>query len=250
MVFSLVHCVSWSFTFLSNIEELFWHMWIRMTQDCIFITTISLYPMCHLVLLVLPFTSLRSLPAEAYQTVQWTTFIPHVWYVLNMYSYSCFLSHWIVHVQLMVSKYANINGVRKDILSWGWKFKRWFASWGYRFHIRFHYIYNIDVVRTSALPPACTPQTLVTPAPSHHPCHVLGVFLHSAVPYNTTKQPIHDEETNVSLLCATIPRQTNKMKERKEQGKDETERHTGNTYNSVQHCPHPYTQGHPGNPHR
>jgi hypothetical protein len=36
------------------------------------------YVVARITLLVLAFTSLRSLPPEAYQTVRWTTFIPHI----------------------------------------------------------------------------------------------------------------------------------------------------------------------------
>ncbi|KIJ58903.1 hypothetical protein HYDPIDRAFT_119030 [Hydnomerulius pinastri MD-312] len=37
-----------------------------------------LYIPARLLLLVVSFTTLRSLPAEAYQTVQWTLSIPHI----------------------------------------------------------------------------------------------------------------------------------------------------------------------------
>ena len=37
-----------------------------------------LYILARVVTLVLAFTSLRSLPPGAYETVHWTTFIPHV----------------------------------------------------------------------------------------------------------------------------------------------------------------------------
>jgi hypothetical protein len=35
------------------------------------------YPVARVVLLVLPFTTLRSLPVEAFLIVKWTRFIPH-----------------------------------------------------------------------------------------------------------------------------------------------------------------------------
>ena len=102
MVFGSVHCFGWSFAFLSPAEELLWRIasisvtsapllaiamqiptsmppeWIEIMLGFIFLAASFLYLIGRLILLVLPFMSLRSLPAEAYQTVQWTTFIPHV----------------------------------------------------------------------------------------------------------------------------------------------------------------------------
>jgi hypothetical protein len=103
MVFGSVHLVGWSFAFPSYTEQHLWRIasisitsaplsimvtiilssmnapvWITLTWRCISMAASLLYLIGQLTLLVLPFMSLRSLPAEVYQTVQWTTFIPHV----------------------------------------------------------------------------------------------------------------------------------------------------------------------------
>jgi hypothetical protein len=107
-IFGGIHCVAWSFEFPSHIEQLLWRIAsIAITSAPLLSSSLSchipsqtrsdfdipdiewhngynLHGICvvyiigRLMLLVLPFMSLRSLPAEAYQTVQWTTFIPHV----------------------------------------------------------------------------------------------------------------------------------------------------------------------------
>jgi hypothetical protein len=43
-----------------------------------FISLTFLYFLACGILLVVAFMSLMSLPSEAYQTVNWTTFIPHI----------------------------------------------------------------------------------------------------------------------------------------------------------------------------
>jgi hypothetical protein len=103
MIFGSVHLVGWSFAFLSNAEQYLWCIasisittapvsiivmmiltimsapfLIQMTWVLISAVASFLYLISRLMLLILPFMSLRSLPAEAYQAVQWTTFIPHV----------------------------------------------------------------------------------------------------------------------------------------------------------------------------
>ena len=105
--FGVIHCISWGFSFPTHVELLMW--WVL----CIAITTIPiyiflgfclggllgdmslekfgdtafnffplpgglLYILARAVTLVLAFTSLRDLPHGAYETVHWTTFIPHV----------------------------------------------------------------------------------------------------------------------------------------------------------------------------
>jgi hypothetical protein len=93
----LLDCIGWSFAFPSYAEELLWRIasisvtsvpvplayvvLMSMDRPGRFGLTLAgsiLYLIGRLILLVLPFMSLRSLPAEAYQTVEWTTFIPHV----------------------------------------------------------------------------------------------------------------------------------------------------------------------------
>lgn len=110
VIFGGIHCVAWSFDFLSHIEPLSWRIAsIAITSAPVFVFMVPLvvyiqrsndkpilvwvvvmpvrviggigcvvYVISRLLLLVLPFIALRSLPVEAYQTVQWTTFIPHV----------------------------------------------------------------------------------------------------------------------------------------------------------------------------
>jgi hypothetical protein len=98
MVFGGIHCVAWSFQFPSHIERLLWRM-SSLTITCVpaldlasavlvglgvdlgaGIITVAIVPyiVARIMLLVLPFMALRSLPIDAYQTVHWTTFIPHV----------------------------------------------------------------------------------------------------------------------------------------------------------------------------
>jgi hypothetical protein len=108
MVFGGIHCLAWSFHFPSRTEQLLWQMSslaitsvpalfivaslvIMDTQvKCkvsrlimnLLVAILSLlgvlYALARIALLVLAFTTLRSLPIDAYHTVQWTTFIPHI----------------------------------------------------------------------------------------------------------------------------------------------------------------------------
>ena len=105
--FGAIHCISWGFSLPTHMELLMWRV------SCIAITAIPicitlgfllgvslitmysgmfvipvlvfslfsggiLYILARAVTLVLAFTSLRELPPGAYETVHWTTFIPHV----------------------------------------------------------------------------------------------------------------------------------------------------------------------------
>ena len=98
--FGAIHCIAWRFSFPTDAELLMWRI------SCVAITAIPLYiflgfflgivldsvvALAYLLLpalilyiiaravtLVLAFTSLRGLPFGAYETVQWTTFIPHI----------------------------------------------------------------------------------------------------------------------------------------------------------------------------
>jgi hypothetical protein len=104
VVFGGIHCVAWSFAFPSETEQLLWRIFsiaitgfplayvgIESTHDqldddnpvktILFVTLFLLtllYPISRILLLVLSLTTLRSLPPSAYQTVQWTNFLPHV----------------------------------------------------------------------------------------------------------------------------------------------------------------------------
>ncbi|KIJ52505.1 hypothetical protein M422DRAFT_223053 [Sphaerobolus stellatus SS14] len=93
-LFGAIHCVAWSFLFPSIVEKLMWRTasliiicepFLLLTTftsfgpcDIFLIFLLGLYIAARLVLLTLAFTSLRSLPAGAYQDVQWTDFIPHL----------------------------------------------------------------------------------------------------------------------------------------------------------------------------
>ena len=104
--FGAIHCISWGFSFPTHTELLMWRV------SCVAITAVPiyislgflladrlrykfdlfviigflfcpisggiLYILARAITLVLAFTSLRGLPPGAYETVHWTTFIPHV----------------------------------------------------------------------------------------------------------------------------------------------------------------------------
>ena len=105
--FGAIHCIAWGFSFPTHTELLMWRMssvaiiavpvyiplmfalgvWLgNMDLSDIIggIATLSIFPagllyvIARVVTLVLAFTSLRELPSGAFDTVHWTTFIPHV----------------------------------------------------------------------------------------------------------------------------------------------------------------------------
>lgn len=110
VIFGAIHCIAWSFSFPTSIEQELWHIssvailglpvwfftlficaamegfaeWLSFPDWLIaFLTflqpcTAVLYIIARLVLLTLAFTPLRALPAGAYETVAWTNFIPHI----------------------------------------------------------------------------------------------------------------------------------------------------------------------------
>ena len=102
-----IHCISWGFSFPTHTELLMWRVlcvtitavpiyiflgfilgrWLRDMGLKKFgitvlyfsaISGVTLYILARAITLVLAFTSLRGLPPGAYETVHWTTFIPHV----------------------------------------------------------------------------------------------------------------------------------------------------------------------------
>ena len=102
--FGAIHCIAWFFSFPTHTELLIWRISsVAITAVPIYIplvifsgiwpvnTSFSdafryfgplsggvLYILGRVVTLILAFTSLRDLPPGAYETVRWTTFIPHV----------------------------------------------------------------------------------------------------------------------------------------------------------------------------
>ena len=109
-IFGGIHCVAWSFQFPSHTEQLLWRIaslsitcvpmvivfaalgikpfdtssdWLKMVLFPVLlvpgiIVSPFLYILSRVALLVIAFMSLWSLPPGAYETVHWTTFIPHV----------------------------------------------------------------------------------------------------------------------------------------------------------------------------
>ena len=99
--FGAIHCIAWHFSFPTHAELLIWRIsCVAITAVPVYfplmvfffgigniigdITVISVFPagilyiLARVFTLVLAFTSLRDLPPGAYETVHWTTFIPHI----------------------------------------------------------------------------------------------------------------------------------------------------------------------------
>ena len=98
--FGAIHCIAWDFYFSTYIEILFWRTSsVVITAVPVYIPLVIalaafpesetvaylapffggiLYVLARAVTLALAFTSLRELPPGAFDTVYWTTFIPHV----------------------------------------------------------------------------------------------------------------------------------------------------------------------------
>ena len=105
--FGAIHCIAWYFSFPTPTELLMWRIssvaitavpiymplvivfgallsntyFHKFGITIFFLSPLSggiLYIIARTITLVLAFTSLRDLPPGAYQTVHWTTFIPHV----------------------------------------------------------------------------------------------------------------------------------------------------------------------------
>ncbi|EDR14201.1 uncharacterized protein LACBIDRAFT_229647, partial [Laccaria bicolor S238N-H82] len=103
VVFGSIHCIAWAFTFPSHVERVLWRtaslivtcvpllnallsilysslfesLWQSAVEYSI-AAGFVLYGLARMVLLVQAFTSLRALTPLAYETVQWTFFIPHI----------------------------------------------------------------------------------------------------------------------------------------------------------------------------
>jgi hypothetical protein len=105
MIFGGIHCIGWLLSFPSHTEQELWRICsVAITGVPLIMAVINinfiniddlplifkipfaillfsspiLYLLARVALLVLAFTALRSLPPSALQTVQWTTFIPHI----------------------------------------------------------------------------------------------------------------------------------------------------------------------------
>ena len=105
--FGAIHCIAWGFPFPTHAELLIWRVSsVAITAVPVYIPLIFilagwlgnidfdtvanififfsippafiLYILARVVTLVLALTSLRDLPPGAFDTVHWTTFIPHV----------------------------------------------------------------------------------------------------------------------------------------------------------------------------
>ncbi|KAH9952718.1 hypothetical protein BC827DRAFT_1148303 [Russula dissimulans] len=107
--FGGIHCIGWSFTFPTSTERILWRvasisiasvpigliLFVVLLQSdlligqsgrtrtllllvCFSVPQLVFYVLSRLVLLILPFLTLRSLPPAIYHTVHWTSFIPHI----------------------------------------------------------------------------------------------------------------------------------------------------------------------------
>ncbi|KAF7972794.1 hypothetical protein HWV62_17078 [Athelia sp. TMB] len=96
-IFGTIHCIAWLYSFPTSMERTLWrvsalavlciplavmmlpifdrHQWIDFDNMTPFLTYMF---MISLVLFSLSFSTLRALPVEAYRTVRWTEFLPHV----------------------------------------------------------------------------------------------------------------------------------------------------------------------------
>ncbi|KAF7984854.1 hypothetical protein HWV62_10815 [Athelia sp. TMB] len=106
IVFGAVHCIAWSYPFQSHLEQQLWRAsavaitavpatlalgfavaaLLEHYTGLNIVTVLSIFcvplgPMyiaARIILILISFTSLRLLPASAYYTVQWTTYVPHI----------------------------------------------------------------------------------------------------------------------------------------------------------------------------
>jgi len=107
IAFGAMHCIAWSYTFPSRAEFVLWRTSCIAMMAVPFLTTVAcaliatkhsgellkyiflaciaclapfslLYIAARITTIVMAFTTLRSLPSEAFTVVDWTTFIPHI----------------------------------------------------------------------------------------------------------------------------------------------------------------------------
>ncbi|KAK7028217.1 hypothetical protein VNI00_014907 [Paramarasmius palmivorus] len=105
-LFVAIHCIPWVFQFPTHTEQLLWRIsavavavapiasgllhgyvtklndlapgWIQIGSFIFAVALSFAYAIFRITLIVIAFTALRDLPSSAYQTVQWTTFWPHI----------------------------------------------------------------------------------------------------------------------------------------------------------------------------
>jgi hypothetical protein len=105
-IFGAIHCAAWGLTFSSSRDQLLWEISSLIVAGtpilCIIFYTLwkyttvldfgfgyavmglfillgaVSYPVARLTLIILSFMTLQNLPYRALETVEWTTFIPHI----------------------------------------------------------------------------------------------------------------------------------------------------------------------------
>jgi hypothetical protein len=106
VIFGAIHCIAWSFQFPSHMEQMLWRVsaiaiicvpvlfplvglfgfihlpWLSNKREVLTIVMVVilafLYMLARVMLFILALMSLRTLPPEAYYTVIWTTYLPHI----------------------------------------------------------------------------------------------------------------------------------------------------------------------------
>ena len=101
-IFGACHLIGWDFLYPSSVEQLLWRIfsiscvvipllllfWVltslyfnfptSLVEGCLVIPLVFLYVLARVYLLVATFTSLRSVPAGVYETVNWSLYFPHL----------------------------------------------------------------------------------------------------------------------------------------------------------------------------
>ncbi|KAF9463615.1 hypothetical protein BDZ94DRAFT_1258701 [Collybia nuda] len=105
MGFGAIHCVAWNYTFPSEAEQILWRsgsVTVVVVPFLLFVAAVdvmnrsvpvwyhnfvfgvviplgaTVYVIGRIILMVLPFTALRSLPQDVYKDIEWTHFVPHI----------------------------------------------------------------------------------------------------------------------------------------------------------------------------